>query len=280
MLGSAVANISFCACIDQTKFVVVTSDGHFFVYLARGPKLEYKGSISPAMQHLMLSCPSDTNESTQQPKVARIQITESNHLMLILSLGTASKSLHGFVYNRNMEVWMKVSDSNSFLVSNFYPSIPGMSNECQGGVLSKIERLVNSGASMESAKQMYIKLVESEKQTSQNVVTRSHCEDRLACAVALRSASDFKAWIASYAKCLTSSGDSSSLRFLVDILLGNSEDTESTGISNPCWCFNSIIDSHGLDLNNKDIIRQFILPEMSKNRLLQRLTNEISMELQ
>eukprot|EP00956_Cyclotella_meneghiniana_P042902 scaffold249348_cov72-Cyclotella_meneghiniana.AAC.3 len=281
VLGSAVVNISFCACNDQTKFVVVTSDGQFFVYLTLGPKLEFKGSISPAMQYLILSCASNTNEPTQQPKLARIQITESNHLMLILSLGTASKSLHGFIYNRNMEVWMRVSDSNSFLISNFYPSIPGMSTESQGGVLSKIERLVSSGDAMKSAKQMYIKLVESEKQTSQNIVTRSHCEDRLACAAVLGSASDFKVWIASYAKCLTSTSDSSSLRFLVDILLGNSEDsTGSTGISNPTAWFNSVINCPGLDLNNKDIIRHFILPEMSKNRLLQRLTNEVSMELE
>ena len=284
MFGSAVINISFSTCKGETKVVVVTSDGQFRVYnfLPLGPKLEFKGSITPPMQHLMLSCTTGANNSALQPKLARIQITESHHLMLILSFGTiTAKSLHGFIYNRDMEVWMKVSDSNSFLMSNLYPSIPGMPAE-EEGLLSKMDQLVRSGASMESAKQMYIKLAGNEKQKSQIIITRAHCEDRLACAMALRSASDFQVWISSYAKCLSSSGNADTLRFLVDVLLGNADDVETA--DNPptphsCWWFNSITNSSCLGLNHKDIIRNKILPEMIKNRHLQRLTNEISMEL-
>ena len=285
VLGSAVINISFSTCNDETQVVVVTSDGQFHVYkfLPLGPKLEFKGSVTPPMQHLMLSYTTGANNSSLQPKLARIQITESNQLMLILSFGNiTTKSLHGFIYNRDMKVWMKVSDSNSFLMSNLYTSIPGMPTEDDEGLLSKMDKLVRSGASMESAKQMYIKLVENEKQTSQNIVTRAHCEDRLACAIALGSASDFEVWISLYAKCLSSSGNADTLRFLVDVLLGNAEDIEITDnvpSHLSCWWFNSITSSSCLGLNHKDIIRNKILPEMSKNRHLQRLTNEISMEL-
>lgn len=266
--------------------VVVTSDGSFYVYtyLPLGPKLDFKGSLVAPMQHLMLSCVSTTSNSAMQPKLARIQLTETNQLMLVLSFGTVSaKSLHGFIYNRNMEIWMKVSDSNNFLVSNLYPSIPGMPSEGQEGLISKIDRLVRSGASMESAKQMYIKLMENEKQTSQNIVTRAYCEDRLACAIALQSSLEFQVWISTYAKCLSSTGDANTLRFLVDVLLGNSGvdmiDNNSHWVPT-CWWFNSITSSQCLGLSGKDIIRNIILPEMSKNRQLQRLTNEVSMELE
>jgi protein HIRA/HIR1 len=197
--------------------------------------------------------------------------------MLVLSFGTltSAKTLHGFVYNRDMELWMRVSDSNSFLVSDFYSSIPGMPSESKQGLLSKMERIVRSGASTESAKQMYIRLVDSEKQTSQKIVTRAHCEDRLACAIALGSASEFQTWLSSYARCLSSTGDAGALRFLVDVLLGSSDDSQLT---HSCWWLNSISDQL-LGLDNKDVIRCNILPEMSKNRELQRLMNEISMEL-
>jgi protein HIRA/HIR1 len=182
-----------------------------------------------------------------------------------------------------MEVWMRVSDSNSFLASNFYPSISAP-NEDKEGLLTKMDRLLRSGSSMESAKQMYIKLVENEKQTTQKIVTRAYCEDRLACSIAFGSAFEFELWISSYARCLSSSGDADTLRFLVDVLLGippedaEMSDKESRPMS--CWWFNSITSSQCLGLDNKDIIRTLILPEMSKNRQLQRLTNELSMELE
>lgn len=283
VLGCAVVDINFSACGDESKMVVVTSDGSFYVYKlssSLGPQLEYKGSIAAPMQHISLSYAPHANENTtssSQSRLARIQITDSSQLMLVLSFGTltSAKTLHGFVYNRDMELWMRVSDSNSFLVSDFYSSIPGMPSESKQGLLSKMERIVRSGASTESAKQMYIRLVDSEKQTSQKIVTRAHCEDRLACAIALGSASEFQTWLSSYARCLSSTGDAGALRFLVDVLLGSSDDSQLT---HSCWWLNSISDQL-LGLDNKDVIRCNILPEMSKNRELQRLMNEISMEL-
>ncbi|KAL3796401.1 hypothetical protein HJC23_004198 [Cyclotella cryptica] len=291
VLGSSVVEIKLSSHNEEMKMVVLTSDGNFYVYkfLPLGPKLEYKGSVVPPMQHLLLSFPPSSSQGTTsilQPKLASMQLTDTNQLMLILSFGTLSssaKTLHGFVYNCDMEVWMRVSDSNSFLVSDFYPPVPRLPTEGEHGLLSRMDAIIRSGASMESAKQMYIKLVENEKQTSQKIVTRSHCEDRLACAIALRSTSEFQTWLSSYARCLSSSGDADALRFLVDILLGNSEDFEhSDNFSRQvqsCWWLNSIGDEC-LGLNSKDVIRHHILPQMSKNRELQRLTNEIAMELE
>ena len=299
VLGSPVAEVNFSTTNDSkaadgsnttSQMIVVTSDGNFYVYslLSLGPKLEYKGSIAPAMQHMYLSCVPMNYRGPAQPRLARIQITESNQLMLILVISTmvSVKTLQGFVYNRSMQLWMRVSDSNSFLVSDFYSSLIGLKPHKGGeGILAKVDKFVRSGASsMESAKQMYNKLVETEKQTSKAIVTRSHCEDRLACAIALGSASEFRAWLSLYSRCLSISGDAGALRFLVDVLLGNPNDiddmgeAESTRPTRSCWWFHSV-GSQCLGLDNKEVIRKTILPEMSKNRQLQRLTNEISMEL-
>ena len=305
ILGSPVVEINFGLSNDSastssnpSEMIVVTSDGNFYVYqlLTSGPKLGYKGTIVPPMQHMCLASASPDQRglnSSMQPKLARIQITESNHLMLILMLPTSSgRTLQGFVYHRDMELWMRVSDSNSFLLSDFYSTLPGLPNKNGKphqngdlGILAKMDKVVRSGGStMASAKQMYHKVSDNEKLTSQKVVTRSHCEDRLACSIALGSASEFEVWLSLYARSLSSAGDADALRFLVDILLGcpTSNDPMAQDPSKQtqsCWWFMSV-GNQGLGFNSKRIIRKAILPEMSKNRLLQRLSNEISMELE
>ena len=287
VLGSPVVAINLSdAAYGECKMVVVTSDGRFAVYklLDSGPKLCYKGSVVPPMQQMLLSSISANQRSGNQPKLVRIQITESMRLMLVLMLPTSSagRSLQGFVYNCDMESWMLVADSNNFLLSDFYSPINKQRTK-EDGILSKVTKIVTSSAStMASAKQMYQRVVESEKQSYQYVITRSHCEDRLACAIALDSKSEFETWMGLYARCLSSSGEAKALRFLVDTLLDDSgSDTlmdigDESSKNVPTFLFTGI---KGLGLESKQIIRQAILPEMRKNLRLQRLTNEISIEL-
>ena len=135
VLGSPVAEIvmaggaSSSDCRSSSReMVVVTSDGNFYVYSLSplGPKLNYKGSVVQAMQHMHLSSSSVStptpNQRGAQPKMARIQITDSKQLMLILVLpptkssSTTGRLLQGFIYNRGMELWMRISDSNNFLL--------------------------------------------------------------------------------------------------------------------------------------------------------------------
>ena len=287
VLGSPVVAINVTDVVSgECEIVVVTSDGAFSVYklLESGPKLEYKGSIVPPMQHMILSSTLANQRSVGQPKLVRIQITDSKRLMLVLMLPalSAGRALEGFVYNRGMESWMLVADSNNFLLSDFYAPIhkPNLSKE---GILSRIDKIVTSSAStMASAKQMYQRVVENEKHSYQYIMTRSHCEDRLACSIALDSKSEFETWLALYSRCLSTSGEAEALRFLVDTLLddvnSNTGDFmgEESGQNVPSFLSIGI---KSLGLESKQIIRQLILPEMSKNRHLQRLTNEISIEL-
>ena len=287
VLGSPVVAINLSAMVsNECEMVVVTSDGGFSVYklLDSGPKLAYKGSIVPPMQQMLLSAISANQRSGSQPKLVRIQITDSKRLMLVLMLPTVSagRALQGFVYNLDMESWMLVADSNNFLLSDFYSPIHKTSLSKEG-ILSQIDKIVTSSAStMASAKQMYQRVVESEKHSYQQIITRSHCEDRLACAIALDSKSEFEKWLALYARCLSSSGEAEALRFLVDTLIDASSSeifmlTEEDSVRNvPSFLLTGI---KRLGLESKQIIRQSILPEMSKNRHLQRLTNEISIDL-
>jgi len=299
ILGSPVVEISISNSSSSTdedndtscEIVVVTSDGSFAVYtISSGtPKLNYKGSVVPAMQHMHLSFNHQqrSNSSAVQPTMARIQITDSNQLMLILVLplkSSGGRSLQGFVYNRDMELWMRVCDSNNFVMSDFYSSLAPQaqpSDSDKVGILAKMDGIIKSSApSMASAKQMYQKLASSSDNSSntspQQIITRSHCEDRLACSIALGSASEFQTWMRYYARCLVTSGDGDALRFLVDILLD--DQTAMVDDTPGIQSFLSVGKST-LGFEGKDLVSKYILPEMSKNRLLQRLTNEISIEL-
>ena len=78
-----------------------------------------------------------------------------------------------------------------------------------------------------------------------------------------------------YARCLATSGDGDALRFLVDILLDDQTAMEDTlGVQSFLSEGKSTLGFEG-----RDLVSKCVLPEMSKNRLLQRLTNEISMEI-
>ena len=148
----------------QVEMVVVTSDGSFGVYLLVPElKLRYKGSIMPAMTHMILASFGTVNSDTVLPKLARIQITDTNHLLMVLSLqpstlradesrtrpnGATSSvgvggGLQGFVYKRSMELWMRVADSR-FILSDFYSPLP--TKTAARGMLHKIEDSVKSGS--------------------------------------------------------------------------------------------------------------------------------------
>jgi hypothetical protein len=99
---------------------------------------------------------------------------------------------------------------------------------------------------------------------------------RLACSIALGSSSEFKLWLRYYARHLVSRVDDDALQFLVHILLIDS------GMESAQPCYSPSFLSLGkqtLGLNGKDLVRNIILPECLTSRVLQRLTNEISMEI-
>ena len=78
-----------------------------------------------------------------------------------------------------------------------------------------------------------------------------------------------------YVKALSMAGDPTPIRMLVDMLLHTQEDDLADRMG--CWLSSS---SSILGLDAKDLVKTVVLPVLSKNRSLQRLTNSISLGLE
>jgi protein HIRA/HIR1 len=251
---------------------------------------------------------SDLSNELHLPKLTRIQLTDTNRLLLLLALHPAHNrsnqdersrlnpsvgaggSLQAFVYDSASELWMRVADSR-FVLSDFYSTLPSLSKAKKFtiGELSKLDDSVRLGATSSSLKTSRRghavarghadRTYQNAGESASDMATRSHCEDRMACAVALNSESDFEYWLSLYARTLAMSGNETSLRVLVDILagkaLGNTAQTEIT--QSPCWWLSEA--PSVLSLDRLKLIKTIVIPEMSKNRALQRITNEIALEV-
>jgi protein HIRA/HIR1 len=299
----------------NVMMLVVTADGTFGVYrILPELGLEYKGSLMPAMTHMSLA--SFVSGEHRLPKVSRVQVTESGRLLLLLSLmhpaarnnatehtprgsarstapadGGVGGSLQAFVYDRPSELWMRISDSR-FVLSDFYSSLPSARSKSQG-VLARMDDAVRLGSLESSIKASHRGRLlgsdrhadgiynQAEEDSGNYLANRSHCEDRMACALALGSASEFSYWLSMYARTLSVGGRGPLLRMLVDMLFGT-KDTGSTDSGLPdgasaCWWLSSAPQVLGLD--RKNLVKTIVVPEMSKNRALQRITNEIALEV-
>jgi protein HIRA/HIR1 len=282
----------------SAEMLVVTSDGGFAVYqLVPDLTLQYKGTVIPAMTHMALNVTGGSK--TGLPKLSRIQMTESDHLLLLLSTeATAARastgeafssrtndsnvggSLQAFVYNRSAELWMRVSDSR-FILSDFYSYLPSRNRT---GALSKWDDLVRMGSLNSQLKASHRSNADrsdghgiyNQNEESSFIATRVHCEDRMACAVSLGSKSEFEYWLRMYVRILTRSGQSSMLRILIDMLKEDENKTVHSQGTTSCWWMSQAPTVLGSGRNS--LVQSIVIPEMSKNRSLQRLTNEVNLE--
>lgn len=297
---------------SKTEMLVVSADGTFGVYsVVPELKIRFKGTIMPPMTHMLLS--SDMSTEIHLPRLARIQLTDTGRLLLLLSLHSnqgrtsneenrgrgnsapsvgAGGSLQAFVYSEMSELWMRVADSR-FILSHFYSTLPTLSKSKKAakGELGKLDDSVRMGAISSSLKtsrrgRAYIggnadaAYNQTRDDASNDVATRSHCEDRMACAVALGSPSEFEYWLSMYVRTLAMSGDESLLRVVVDMLSGSNgkDGMEVQGVEKTlCWWLSEA--PCVLTLDRTKLIKSIVIPEMSKNRALQRITNEIAVDL-
>ena len=107
------------------------------------------------------------------------------------------------------------------------------------------------------------------------IPTRSHCEDRLSCAVALKSGNEFKHWLTLYVRVLATAGNEEFLRILFDLIQGERENGPDA--SPELWWLASA--SVVLGLNRTELLKTVAIPEISRNPSLQRLRNELVTEL-
>ena len=296
---------------ETIEMLIVTADGGFGVWtVVPNLLLKFKGTILPILTHM-----SYATEDRLFPKLARMQITDTGRLVAILSLDCSSTenqdtssindpissnssshniagsggSLQAFVYDSNSELWIRVSDSR-FVLSDFYTALPSTKSTDVLGVLSKLDDAVRMGSLQSSLKagqrsrivDRYVNGIyeHSEDETCNFMASRSHCEDRLACSLAMNSPSEFKLWLKNYVRILVIKGQSTALRILVDILLQQKEGqfvTETSIHKNTCWWL-----SYATKILTEDrflLVKNLVIPEMSKSRQMQRLTNEISLEV-
>jgi protein HIRA/HIR1 len=281
---------------DTLELLVVAADASFGVYtILPSLTLLYKGSILPAMAHVSLGA--SISGEIFYPKLSRIQLTQSGRLLLLLSAtpnvpkgsriarkgqSGVGGSLQAFVYDRSAELWLRVSDS-LFVLSDFYTCLPS-SRAGTRGPLSQVDDAVKMGSLHSPLESSHRNRYESKaiyenagEQTGNYVASRSHCEDRMACAAALQSSAEFKVWLSRYVRTLVVAGNESQLRMLVDMLLGSG----IIGLSradepNSCWWLSSTPELLQLD---RKVLVQNVITEMSKNLALQRVANEISIEL-
>ncbi len=286
---------------STTELLVVTSDGNFAVYvLEPNFKLVYKGSLLPAMTHMLLSA--DLETDLYLPKLARIQITDTDRLLLLLSLQSlsgnrasnnqegpaptvgAGGSLQGFIYDKTSELWMRVADSR-FVLSDFYKTLPSVSSssKAQKGELLHLDDSVRMGASSSTlqrsrrSRSAFSTNFSVGDGSANDIASRSHCEDRMACALALNSALEFEEWFAKYVKILAVTGNESLLRMVMDLLLGKYDsDNSNSNSTTACWWLSESPSILGID--RAKLVKTIVIPEMSKNRALQRITNEFAIE--
>jgi len=259
VIGSPIVSMQI---FGNERALVISSNGNFGIYDLLQMKLVHKNSMLPPLNQMRLSANSST-----YPKLAKAQVTKSNHFIVLLSMNKApGGNLQAFVYSENMELWNRVADG-SYSLSEFYSTLPKAK-----GILSNLHNAICMGGDG-SANSHPADLGDVD---AEYIISRSHCEDRMACAVALQSKVDFEFWLKMYARRLGKEGEEYRLRFLIDLLL-QKETGEGSTDDIDCWWLNSAGTILGLE--KKKLIK-IVIEEMGKNRALQRLTNEISMEIE
>mmetsp|Transcript_36307 Transcript_36307/g.36690 ORF Transcript_36307/g.36690 Transcript_36307/m.36690 type:complete len:237 (+) Transcript_36307:829-1539(+) len=211
---------------------------------------------------------------------------------------------------------MRVADSR-FVLPDFYTTLPSSSTlsfskstptskkvvtpSVANGGLSKLDdtvRMGNGASTLQRSRRTFQQQQNDNRNdvSTNDIASRSHCEDRMACAVALGSAAEFQYWFARYIKILALTGNESLLRLIIDLVLGkessgtttssnsNSNGERSNGnaatkSSSSCYCWWLSDSPNVFQYDRVNLVRTIIIPEMSKNRELQRITNEIAIEI-
>ncbi|KAL7581063.1 hypothetical protein ACA910_005866 [Epithemia clementina (nom. ined.)] len=346
----------------KTTLFTVIGDGSFFVFnIEPELKLEYKGSILPAMNHVLLGLPTDINEHPT-PALSNAHITKQGHLTILISLQRASAravptstsagrgmsntnnndssrnnpnnsnnnkrvrntinnpsvdhgaggSIQGFVYNRTLELWTRMSDSR-FICSDYYQMLPSSLSSPSPrrskifGPLSELDNSVRMGTlgsslkpsgrpSSESALVLFSRSTlegddddnndknsKNSKALQQNFIpTRSHCEDRIACALQLGSAREVRHWLLKYILVLILGGHEATLRVVIDMILDAENKSSSSSSTTANSGAGKSFISCAVRLLGQDpvvFVRDEILRQMGKNRSLQRLASEVQLEV-
>jgi len=271
------SSIQSIAISDKTgwEMVVITTDFEFNIVDLKNCTNVMKGSLFPAVQN-MLSAPALSKDvNTNNIKLLSAQLTKAG-LLILLKIETIRKGIQSaFLYNDRLQLWQRISD-NRFQFSDFYSNISSASNnnfdKAQNPNLSHLDRCTSSSMA-------------HRQPVSPGDITRCHCEDRMACALALKSYDEFRYWLRMYTRRIVSSSIDSAeaLRFFVDVIMGKDDPMSTSWHKKPALSFWSHVydNNHAIlsDLSPKMLLGNVILPEVARIPALQRLANEIRVEV-
>jgi len=229
--------------------LVICSDGTFTVHNLNQEKLLFKGTISPAINHLK-----SLADSSQQVKLVRAYFASLNKressippLVLILSSKTTlhtnqeQKSiLQAFLYNLSMQLWNRISDSR-FVHIHRRRNIP---TDSTSSLLSSLDTIVSHASTTSFPFQLLLLSPPSSSNNTErvkNIVTISHLEDRMVTSLALCSVDDFLYWFTQYIQKLTLTADEHNLRYLVYCILSVDHNNITNNSQLSSWIQNAII---------------------------------------
>jgi protein HIRA/HIR1 len=260
--------------------------------LRRQPKLSRALITDSERLLILLSFGREGPKNSQGSDISNIQHVDVSTRQ---SVGVGG-ALQAYLYQTTTQLWLRISDSR-FVLSHFHTPFPmsgnGSGPEGKGdesSEMTRLEEMVRLGAfesglhfarsgtaDLDALAGTLLDVSGSNESDRILVYTSSHCEDRLAVAVALSSPTDYKAWLSRYVRTLARAGKAGVIRQLVDAILPKISRDSAYNEGNSFWWLSGA--PEGLRLDRVDIVKSIILPEMSNNRALQRLTNEIMMEV-
>jgi protein HIRA/HIR1 len=213
---------------------------------------------------------------------------------------TYSTSIQAHLYDASFNLWQRIADDR-YASSDYYLLGGGGARNTTIGTatpntkttLAELDRIVSRGVHS-ATKSLYDNTSSTSHHTTGGksstdatsaILTRSHCEDRMACAVAINSKTDFLHWFQFYCRKLSDGGDASGCRFLVErITVTDDEDkcnTDSAANDNSTrttsWWIMPLIETMGV---RKEELIKVLIREMGKNRNLQRVTGEVVTEVE
>jgi hypothetical protein len=265
----------------KVRLMCLCADGDLVVWDLTKRTQTLKVSISPAV-HTMHG--SASSPSAALPTLARSFLETSKEgeplvLILLQQPSNAGGGMQGFFYDSPMAAWLRVSDGR-FAASDFYSDSTLRAR--MGGTpssLSKIDSFVGKGVTLSAAAILASSSDTSpEGRSKHHALNRSHCEDKLACAVALKCSDDYQYWLGEYCKFLAAAGDEQNFRTVIaELLHGVLNDESEEGGGQALWWLS---DCALLGLDRMKILKEVVLTALTTNRALQPLVGELQAKIE
>ena len=193
--------------------------------------------------------------------------------------GCVGGSLQGFLWHEGMEVWMRVADAR-FALSEFY-NASGLRNRMGlgggrvgGGIVNRLESQAAQGTARLNMVHMFSSMSSNNNGLveKRQVLNKAHCEDKIACAVIMKSTEEYKHWLGEYIGVLATNEDIATIRIVGEELM-RGEDGNRAGSERS--------DCEELGLKRLDVMKEVFITALAKvgNGAVSSILNEYAEEI-